>query len=212
MPSVHIHTSLKERQREQREQLILQVAEEVLLEKGYYETSMEEIAVRVGISKGTIYLHFRGKDELIAAILQRDLRLILDNLDTVIAQYTTARTKFEALLTFLNNGLLCKNSQLLSSIYNGVDIQRKLKEQSSFVREVIEFLFVHITRIVEEGKKAGEITTTIATPVIARTFLALITPRSYDALLQQKYHTSMNSDETIQQIGKIFFEGITNKK
>ncbi|GHO86438.1 TetR/AcrR family transcriptional regulator [Dictyobacter formicarum] len=212
MPSIHTHTSLKERQREQREQLILQVAEEVLLEKGYYETSMEEIAVRVGISKGTIYLHFRSKEELITAILQRDLRIVLDNLDTTIARYTTARSKFEALLTYLNTGLLCKNTQFLSSIYSGVDIQRKLKEQSSFFREAIEFLFQRITRIIEEGKEAGEITTTIATPVMARTFLSLITPRSYDALLQQKYHVSMNSDETLQQIGKIFFDGIVIEK
>ncbi|GCE08910.1 TetR/AcrR family transcriptional regulator [Dictyobacter aurantiacus] len=208
MPSVHTHTSLKERQREQREQLILQVAEEVLLEKGYYETSMEEIAARVGISKGTIYLHFRSKEELITAILQRDLRIVLDNLDATIARYTTAKSKFEALLTYLNAGLLCKNSQLFSSIYSGVDLQRKLKEQSSFLREVIEFLFQRITRIIDEGKEAGEITREISTPIIARTFLSLIAPRSYDALLQQQYHISINSDEALKQIGKIFFDGI----
>lgn len=133
---------------------------------------------------------------------------MLDTVDETIAQHTTARAKFEALLTHLNTGLLCKNSQLFSSIYSGVDIQHKLKEQSGFFREVIEFLFQRITRIIDEGKEAGEITTELSTPVIARTFLTLITPRSYDALLQQQYHISINSDETLQQIGKIFFDGI----
>ncbi|TMC17177.1 MAG: helix-turn-helix transcriptional regulator, partial [Chloroflexi bacterium] len=53
-------TSLKEKQRREREELIIQAAEEVLQEKGYYETSMDEIAARVGIAKGTIYTHFPG--------------------------------------------------------------------------------------------------------------------------------------------------------
>lgn len=52
------HTSLKEKQREERRTLILQMGEEVLMEKGYYEASIDEIAARVGIAKGTVYLHF----------------------------------------------------------------------------------------------------------------------------------------------------------
>ncbi len=62
--------SLKEKQRQEREQLIIQAAEEVLQEKGYYETSMDEIAARVGIAKGTIYTHFPGKEELVLAIFK----------------------------------------------------------------------------------------------------------------------------------------------
>ena len=45
-------TSLKEKQRKEREELILQAAEEVFQEKGYYETSMDEIAARVGYRDG----------------------------------------------------------------------------------------------------------------------------------------------------------------
>lgn len=54
--------SLKEKQRKERELLILEAAEEVMIEKGYHETSMEEIAARVGIAKGTVYLHFPSKE------------------------------------------------------------------------------------------------------------------------------------------------------
>ncbi|WP_162005382.1 TetR/AcrR family transcriptional regulator [Dictyobacter vulcani] len=211
MPSISAHISLKEKQREEREKLIVQTAEQVLLEKGYYETSMEEIATRVGISKGTIYLHFKGKDELISAIIQRDLHTFLAELDTMIAQHTTARARFEAILTFLYQGFMCKHTQLLTSIYSGVDIQHKLQEQKNLFREVMEFLFLRIRGIIEEGKASGEITTAISTPIILRTFCGLITPRSYDALLEQHYDLSISSDDAIQQIGQIFFEGITNK-
>src|SRR5579859_1800817 len=69
--------SLKEKQRQERENLILQAAEEVLLEKGYHETSMDEIAARVGIAKGTLYLHFARKEDLIFALLERELHTVL---------------------------------------------------------------------------------------------------------------------------------------
>jgi TetR/AcrR family transcriptional regulator, fatty acid metabolism regulator protein len=59
--------SLKDRQRKERERLILDAAEELLAEKGYHEMSIDEIAARVGVSKGAVYLHFSSKEELLLA-------------------------------------------------------------------------------------------------------------------------------------------------
>ena len=58
MQSVTASRSLKEKQRQEREELILQAAEEVLAEKGYYETSVDEIASRVFIENWTFYIYF----------------------------------------------------------------------------------------------------------------------------------------------------------
>src|SRR5690349_7824505 len=98
-------SSLKERQRQERENLILQVAEEVLLEKGYHETSMDEIAARVGVAKGTVYLHFPGKEELVVAIFARTMEAFLEGVESVIAEKPTNRAKLEALLHFMYTGL-----------------------------------------------------------------------------------------------------------
>ncbi|MBN2017292.1 MAG: TetR/AcrR family transcriptional regulator [Candidatus Cloacimonetes bacterium] len=48
--------------------LIVQTALKLFLSKGFNETSMNEIAVEVGISKPAIYHHFKNKDELVQAI------------------------------------------------------------------------------------------------------------------------------------------------
>ncbi len=58
LPETHSH---RERQRAEREVLILNEAERVLSEHGYHELIMEQLADRVGIAKGTIYLHFHGR-------------------------------------------------------------------------------------------------------------------------------------------------------
>src|SRR5213082_1061024 len=93
--------SLKEKQRQEREALILQAAEDVLMEKGYYETSMDEIAARVGIAKGTVYLHFASKEDLVVALFQQDTQKFLQVVEETIASAQTARAKMEAILRFM---------------------------------------------------------------------------------------------------------------
>ena len=131
MQTVHTPTtSLKEKQRHEREELIIQAAAEVFQEKGYYDASMEEIAARVGISKGTIYAHFPGKEEMVAAIFKRNTQTFLQGIDAVIEVEPTPRAKLEALLQFVYTGLYSKQTRLLSSMYNGVDLKRMIAYSS----------------------------------------------------------------------------------
>jgi TetR/AcrR family acrAB operon transcriptional repressor len=58
---------------EAREQRILDVAAELISHYGYDKTTVSDIANAAGVSKGTIYLHFAGKDELFEALLLREM-------------------------------------------------------------------------------------------------------------------------------------------
>ena len=52
--------SYKEIERQRREEDILHVAERLLLERGYGNLNMDELADAVGISKPTLYQHALG--------------------------------------------------------------------------------------------------------------------------------------------------------
>jgi len=56
---------------EERKHQILNAAEEVFNEKGLDEARMDDIAKQTGLSKGTLYLYFKSKEELVIAILDR---------------------------------------------------------------------------------------------------------------------------------------------
>jgi AcrR family transcriptional regulator len=49
---------------------LLQAAAEVFAQRGYRDASVDEIAERAGYSKGAIYFHFSGKDDLFFALLE----------------------------------------------------------------------------------------------------------------------------------------------
>ncbi len=49
---------------------LLAAAAEVFAERGFQAASIDEIAHRAGYSKGAVYWHFRGKDDLFLALLE----------------------------------------------------------------------------------------------------------------------------------------------
>ncbi|MGI9060369.1 MAG: TetR/AcrR family transcriptional regulator [Ktedonobacteraceae bacterium] len=210
MQTVHTPpTSLREKQRIEREALILQAAEEVLQKKGYYDTSMDEIAARVGIAKGTIYTHFPGKEELVVAIFKRSMETFLQGIDGVIAAEPTPTARLEALLGFIYTGLYSKQTRLLSSMYNGVDIKRMIVEKGGCMSELWECVVSHVTQLLEEGKVAGEITSSIPTKVMVFSFFSLFSPKSYDRFLLGE---DFSQQDLFKYLCRIYFNGIATSK
>ena len=93
--------SLKERLREVRAGLILDVAEEMLAEKGYHDTSMDEIAARTGVAKGTLYQHFPSKEDLVFALFERSLVLFEQTVEQAARAPLIARAKLERILSYV---------------------------------------------------------------------------------------------------------------
>jgi len=58
--------------RDERRETILDVARDCFLAEGYAATSMSTIAARLGGSKGTLYNYFKNKEDLFAAMMQRE--------------------------------------------------------------------------------------------------------------------------------------------
>jgi AcrR family transcriptional regulator len=53
---------------------IIQAAIESFAQTGYDRTKMEDIAKRLGLSKGTIYLYFKSKEDLFLAICEYNMQ------------------------------------------------------------------------------------------------------------------------------------------
>ncbi|MGK0218773.1 MAG: AcrR family transcriptional regulator [Planctomycetota bacterium] len=63
--------SRKQREIAEREDLLLDTAQSLLLEVGYLGLTMDRVAAATEYSKGTVYQHFRNKEDLIAGLLER---------------------------------------------------------------------------------------------------------------------------------------------
>lgn len=61
----------KEREKERRRLDIIDAAEEVFFSKGFEKSTMDDVAAEAELSKGTLYLYFKSKDELFLEIIYR---------------------------------------------------------------------------------------------------------------------------------------------
>lgn len=77
---------LRERQLAFRESEIVRTASEVLADTGCRDFTMDEIARRLGISKATLYGHFRSREQLIGRALEQKLEGCLGKLADATAE------------------------------------------------------------------------------------------------------------------------------
>ena len=61
----------RKREKDKRRNRIIGAAEKVLFAKGYQAATMDDVATEAELGKGTLYLYFKNKEELIIALLVR---------------------------------------------------------------------------------------------------------------------------------------------
>lgn len=65
---------------------VAKAAVELFAEKGYANTSVQEVVERAGVTKGAMYHYYRSKDDLLFDIYERMLTLQREHLDEIVAR------------------------------------------------------------------------------------------------------------------------------
>ena len=65
---------------------ILEAAAQIFSEKGFHATSMQEIASLVNLQKASLYHHVSSKQEILLALLDQALDILIGQMEQVVAQ------------------------------------------------------------------------------------------------------------------------------
>ena len=80
------HGRIEERsRREQRAERILDAAAELMLRWGYNKTTIDDIVRFAGVPKGTIYLHWKTREDLFLALMRREYVRLVEDIQQRIA-------------------------------------------------------------------------------------------------------------------------------
>jgi AcrR family transcriptional regulator len=126
----------------------------VIARKGIAETTMQEIADEAGIAKGTIYVYFRDRDELLSKTADRAFDLLVEVLDEAFRSPGSLEERLLAvvsrqLLFFDDNRELFRAYMALSQRDPAAPPKAKSAAYGRYVQR-IEAMFV-------EAKQAGEL-------------------------------------------------------
>lgn len=60
---------------------------DLFVEKGYAATRLDDVAARAGVSKGTVYLYFKSKEDLFKAVIRENIVPVLEAGEAIVAAH-----------------------------------------------------------------------------------------------------------------------------
>lgn len=147
----------RQRRKDARPAELLDAALALFVEKGFAHTRAEEVAARAGVSKGTLYLYYASKEELLKAVIRERLS----------AEIAAGAGQFERFAgptaDLLRELLIPWWERLLDSEVSGVfklvitEVRHFPDIADFYAREVVEPGTRLVARILERGIARGEL-------------------------------------------------------
>jgi TetR/AcrR family transcriptional regulator, cholesterol catabolism regulator len=162
----------KKSQKRNRRDEILQVAAALFVKKGFESSTIREIGDAAGILSGSLYHHFRSKDEMLHELLKRFLNKLVPMYEAVVAQGSDAK---ETLRGLISEGLKV-------SLDNSPELAIVMHERKFLMRHP-DFAYVEETMreieriwfgVLQEGVRAGQFKKSLELNLVLRMMMDLI--------------------------------------
>lgn len=154
--------------RQKTKELIFEGALRSFAEKGYNETTMEQIAIASGVAKGTLYYNFKTKEELYIFVIESGVEgfisMIKDYIESSDHNHFRQRIirLIEAHLDFFQReASFCR--LLLSKVWG-------VEERQFTIRHILQGYFLLLEDEVDLAKEKGIISQNIDSQIAASVF------------------------------------------
>jgi AcrR family transcriptional regulator len=202
--------------REEKRAAILQAASQVFARKGYATAALEEVARKAGLAKGTLYLYFKDKEAL---YLQTVLH-VLESLQADLLQQVERQPQgVQKLRAFASCQLafFARNRDTLR-LFADLFTPGLANLHKRLIGPMLEkhaLLIAYLSRLVDEGKRQGEIRRDLESQHIALGFLGMVNQASQSlsrmGLAERALESPAEDSERVADtIMRILMEGISS--
>lgn len=145
----------RQREREVKREAVLRTAAQLFNAKGYHNTSLEEVAAALNVTKPTIYHYFANKDEILFECTRRGLDAIVEAALKATEQGGTGADRLCALLTAY---ALCMLDDYGICVARTQDDQLSPESRVRF-RALKREIDGHVRRVILDGIDDGSLST-----------------------------------------------------
>jgi AcrR family transcriptional regulator len=143
------HRAVKDNQKQQRRQDILDIAWKLFQETSYQSITMAEVAEKSGLAKGTVYLYFKTKEELFLSVQEQQLNDWLDEIDSrLVEAYNKNQHEIDQVVS-----LLCQSLQQRTALTRLLAILHSILEQNIDFDSARRFKQLVLTRLSATGTR-----------------------------------------------------------
>ncbi len=184
---------------------ITQKALKVFVQKGFFETTVEDIARAAGVAKGTIYLYFKDKPSIYTKTIDHHLAFALNEVAEIEMTEISAKNKLIKIANYFFNHMQHFNSLFPAVSFENISLAGKILKD---LKKVLTIRLAQITkvisRIIKEGTFRGEFRK-IDPDVTAIVFLNIVRAAIVANLLLAQ------SEKINTEVLNIFFDGLKRR-
>jgi TetR/AcrR family transcriptional regulator, cholesterol catabolism regulator len=131
---------------------IVEAAAELFFERGYAQTTLDDVARMLGFRKPFIYAHFKSKTELLAEIAMRGMKASIVAIDSVADKTIPPAERFRLFAERYTRAIL--DNQMYIAI--GTREEKNLcAEDFAYGEQCYEHLITNLTAMLTDGAKIG---------------------------------------------------------
>lgn len=132
---------------------------EIFNEKGYYNTSLDDILNQLSLSKGAFYHHFKSKEDYFISIVQN---LIVQKVYALLIEpLNTEENPLPIIVESLENALEPgkKNEMAYGFMLNDflTEFNKRNEEISGYLKDILNVWEVNLVSVLKKGKLDGYI-------------------------------------------------------
>jgi AcrR family transcriptional regulator len=196
--------SYKEREKQRREEEILTSAERLLSERGYANLNMDELAEYVGLSKPTLYQHFKSKEELAARVFLRGFEetenFLAQPLNEPAIERITNLMRWSITKRYSAGNVMAgmRPDTLWNAMRGNPEIEARKQRVHAYV-----------SALVETARLEGAIDANLPTLIVVQSMFCLQWALHNPALQDQLAGTPEALQSTIDSLIHVFLRGVT---
>lgn len=124
---------------------LLQMAAHLFRNKGYERTTVRDLASAVGIQSGSIFHHFKSKDEILRSVMEETIRYNTALMRAELAQATSVRERVLALIRCELQSIMGGSGEAMAVlVYEWRSLSESGQAQVLALRDIYEQLWLQV--------------------------------------------------------------------
>ena len=156
---------------EDKRKRILQAAVKVFARKGYFAARVSEIAKKAGVADGTIYLYFKGKEDILVRLFDEVMAEQSEEMARAIDALPTAPERLRAIAE-RHLRLLGTNRDL--AVVFQVELRQSTQFMERFTASWLGDYLALITQTIEQGQREGAFRADLNKKVATKAFFGAL--------------------------------------
>lgn len=130
---------------------IMDAAMLLFMEKGYANTTTQDIVDKVNISRGLLYYHFKNKEDILYCLVERYSEKLLRDIHVIVND--NDKTAIEKIRAFIDATIISTDNVSAegTELQKTVDLEENRYMLDKLSHKLIEKLTIYFERIINQG-------------------------------------------------------------